>query len=348
MNYRQTIAIDAMGGDIGPSVMIAGAAKAHASIDSARYIFFGDQAKIKPELEKFPEIKVHSEIRHTEKYIPSEEKPSVAVRNSKDTSMRLAIEAVRDGLADGVVSAGNTGALMAMSKLLLKCLPGINRPAIASVLPTVHGKSVMLDLGANLSCDAEVLAQFAVLGAVYARVVQGITKPTVGLLNVGTEDMKGHEELRNAASILSTIEFPGQYYGFIEGDDITKGTVDVIVTDGFTGNIALKTAEGVGKLSKEYLTQAFKSSPLAMLGYFLARGAIKNMKAKVDPRNYNGGMFLGINGVCVKSHGGSDVDGTANAIKVAANLVQNGFNQRVAAQIEQLMDQESFISVVGV
>ena len=348
MNYRQIIAVDAMGGDFGPSVVIAGVAQAFSKLEDTKFMLYGDRDKIGVELDKYETLKPHAEIHHTDKAISSEEKPSTAVRNSKGSSMRLAIEAVKDGRADAVVSAGNTGALMAMSKLLLRCLPGINRPAIASVMPTMKGKSVMLDLGANLTCDAEVLTQFAVLGSVYARVVQGITKPTVGLLNVGTEDMKGHEELRNAASVLSNIEFPGKYHGFIEGDDITKGTVDVIVTDGFTGNVALKTAEGVGKLSKEYLTDAFKSSPLAMLGYLLARGAIKKMKDRVDPRKYNGGMFLGVNGVCVKSHGGSDAEGTANAIMVAANLVQNGFNQRVAAQIEQLMDQESFISVVGV
>ena len=348
MNYRQIIAIDAMGGDFGPSVIVAGVAKAAERLESTRFLLFGDQSKIKTELEKYEALKPHVEIHHTDKAIASDEKPSSAVRNSKDTSMRLAIEAVRDKTADAVVSAGNTGALMALSKMILKTLPGINRPAIASVMPTYTGKCVMLDLGANLTCDAEVLTQFAVLGAVYARVVQGITKPTVGLLNVGTEDMKGHEELRSAASVLSNVEFPGEYSGFIEGDDITKGTVDVVVTDGFTGNVALKTAEGVGKLSKEYLTEAFKSSPLAMLGYMLSRGAINRMKDKVDPRKYNGGMFLGVNGVCVKSHGGSDTDATENAIMVAANLVQNGFNQRVAAQIEQLMEQESFISVVGV
>ncbi|NQZ13284.1 MAG: phosphate acyltransferase PlsX [Alphaproteobacteria bacterium] len=347
MNYRQIIAVDAMGGDFGPSVVIAGVASAQERLADTRFLLFGDQAKIQVELDKFEGLKPHTEIHHTDKAISSHEKPSSAVRNSKDTSMRLAIEAVRDGTADAVVSAGNTGALMALSKMILKCLPGINRPAIASVMPTYKDQCVMLDMGANLACDAEVLTQFAVLGAVYARVVQGITKPTVGLLNVGTEDMKGHEELRSAASVLSSIEFPGEYHGFIEGDDITKGTVDVVVTDGFTGNVALKTAEGVGKLSKVYLTEAFKSSPLAMLGYFLARGAIKRMKDRVDPRKYNGGMFLGVNGVCVKSHGGSDVLGTENAIMVAAGLVTNGFNQRVAAQIEELMEQETFMSVVG-
>jgi glycerol-3-phosphate acyltransferase PlsX len=299
-------------------------------------------------LNEHEKLKSHAQIIHTDITISSTDKPSVALRNGKGSSMRLAIEAVKEKTADGVVSAGNTGALMAMSKMILKSLPGINRPAIASVMPTASGKTVVLDLGANLSCDAEILTQFAVLGSVYARVVQGIPKPTVGLLNVGTEEMKGHEEIRSAASILSAVPFPGKYAGFIEGNDITKGTVHVVVTDGFTGNVALKTAEGVGKLSKELLTEAFKSSPLAMLGYLLSRGAINRMKNKIDPRKYNGGMFLGVNGVCVKSHGNSDIDATENAIIVAYDLIRNGFNKRVADEIDQLMSQEKFISVVGV
>ena len=253
--------------------------------------------------------------------------------------MRLAIEAVKEGRAGSVVSAGNTGALMALSKMILKTLPGIERPAIASLLPNANGSSVMLDLGANLECDAEVLVQFALLGATYARVVRGIEKPTVGLLNVGTEEMKGHEEVRDAAAVLSTINFHGKYHGFVEGNDITKGTADVIVTDGFSGNIALKTAEGVGKLSSQFLKEAFKSSPLAMLGYFLASGAMKRLKSKLDPSKYNGGMFLGLDGVAVKSHGSSNIDGTENAILVAANLVHNGFNKRVRAEIEEVMAQ---------
>ncbi len=348
MTYRQTIAIDAMGGDFGPSVTIPAAAQALKRMSETKLIFFGDEKAILPLLNEHPELKQHSQIQHTDITISSTDKPSVALRNGKGSSMRLAIESVKDGTADGIVSAGNTGALMAMSKMLMKTLPGITRPAIASVLPTSTGKTVVLDLGANLSCDAEVLTQFAILGSVYARVVQGISVPTVGLLNVGTEEMKGHEEIRAAASILSSVPFPGKYYGFIEGDDITKGTVDVVVTDGFTGNVALKTAEGVGKLSKHFLMEAFKSSPLAMLGYLLARGAINRMKDKVDPRKYNGGMFLGVNGVCVKSHGGSDIDATENAIIVAYDLIRNGFNKRVAGEIEQLMSQETFISVVGV
>jgi len=348
MSQRQIIALDAMGGDFGPSVTIPAAAKALENNPSISFLLFGDEKAILPHLDQFPELKQNAQITHTDIAISSKDKPSIALRNGKGSSMRLAIEAVKSGAAQSVVSAGNTGALMAMSKMLLKCLPGINRPAIASVMPNRNGQSVMLDLGANLICDAEVLTQFAVLGSVYARVVKGIPTPTVGLLNVGTEEMKGHEELRAAAAILSNVKFPGKYVGFIEGDDITKGTVDVVVTDGFTGNIALKTAEGVGKLSKHYLTDAFKSSPLAMLGYLLARGAIGRMKDKVDPNKYNGGMFLGLNGICVKSHGGSDIEGTENAIQVAADLVQNDFNQRVANEIEELMGQESFVSAVGV
>ena len=348
MTYRQIIALDAMGGDFGPPVTIPAAANALKRMEEARFLIFGNEKIITPLVEQYPDLKKHSEIHHTEIMVSSADKPSTALRNGKGSSMRLAIEAVKDGTADGVVSAGNTGALMVMSKLLLKPLPGITRPAIASVMPTVTGKTVMLDLGANLACDAEVLTQFAVLGAVYARVVQGIGTPTVGLLNVGTEEMKGHEEIRAAAAILSSVKFPGKYYGFIEGTDITKGTVDVVVTDGFTGNVALKTAEGVGRLTKQFLTDAFKSSPLSMLGYLLCRGAMKRMKDKVDPRKYNGGMFLGVNGICVKSHGGSDALGTEHAILVASELIRNDFNKRVADEIEQLMEQESFVSVVGV
>lgn len=348
MTNKMKIAIDAMGGDFGPEVLIPACADALKKNSQLEFLIFGDEKVINPVLSRFENLKSKSTITHTDIKIASTDKPSVALRQGKGSSMRLAIEAVKNGAADGIVSAGNTGALMVMSKMLLKCLPGITRPAIASVLPNQKASSVMLDLGANLVCDAEVLTQFAVLGAVYAKVVRGIQDPTVGLLNVGTEEMKGHEEIRAAAAILSQVKFPGRYIGFVEGDDITKGTTDVIVTDGFSGNIALKTAEGVGKLSKHFLTDAFKSSPLAMLGYLLARGSINRMKDKIDPRRYNGGMFLGVNGICVKSHGGSDVLGTTNAILVAADLIKNGFNQKVAEEIERLMSQESFVSAVGV
>lgn len=339
MTYTQTIALDAMGGDHGPDVIVPGAALALEKIPGAKFILFGDETKIIPALEKHPALKAVSTIVHTDKKILSSDKPSVAIRASKDTSMRLAIESVKEGRTDCVVSAGNTGALMALSKMILKTLPGIERPAIASVMPAMTGSTVMLDLGANLECDTDVLVQFALLGAVYSRVVMGVETPTVGLLNVGTEDMKGHEEIRAAAAILNSIKFAGKYHGFIEGNDITKGTVNVVVTDGFTGNVALKTAEGVGKLISYLLKEAFQSSPLAMAGYLLANGAMKKLKAKIDPAKYNGGMFLGLDGVAVKSHGSSDAIGTETAILMAANLVHNGFNTRVAAEIAQVMAQ---------
>lgn len=339
MTYNQTIALDAMGGDYGPDVVVPGAAAALSKIPGTKFIFFGDEAKIAPILAKHAALKSVSEIVHTDKKINSSDKPTTAIRNSKDTSMRLAIEAVKDGRAGSVVSAGNTGALMVLSKMILKMLPGIERPAIASLMPNAKGSSVMLDLGANLECDAEVLVQFAMLGATYARVVRGIATPTVGILNVGTEDMKGHEEVRDAAAILSQVKFHGKYHGFIEGNDITKGTVDVVVTDGFTGNVALKTAEGVGKLTSQFLKDAFKSGPMAMIGYIFASGAMKKLKSQLNPSKYNGGMFLGLDGVAVKSHGSSDIDGTENAILVAANLVHNGFNKRVAAEIAEVMAQ---------
>lgn len=344
MIHSCTLAIDAMGGDFGPPTIIPAAAAALKRDNSLRFLLFGDEARLTPLLAQYPDLKRQTEIRHTDKAISSHDKPSIALRQGKGSSMRLAIEAVKNGEADCVVSAGNTGALMAMSKMILKALPGIERPAIASVVPTLRGRTVMLDLGANLACDAEVLAQFAVLGAVYAKVVMGIATPSVGLLNVGTEDMKGHEEVRGAHTVLSNVTFPGRYHGFIEGDDIMKGSVDVVVTDGFTGNVALKTMEGVGKFTSQSLRETFKTSIFSLIGYGLAAHAFKKFKDKVDPRRYNGGMFLGLDGICVKSHGGSDEIATENAIHVAADLVQNGFNKRVAIEIEQLMSQESFFS----
>ncbi|MCM2344946.1 MAG: phosphate acyltransferase, partial [Alphaproteobacteria bacterium] len=219
--------------------------------------------------------------------------------------------------------------------------------AIASVFPTRSGDLVMLDLGANVSCDAEILTQFAVLGAVYARVIKGVPTPTVGLLNIGSEDIKGHDEVRAAAAILSSIKFPGRYHGFVEGDDIPMGSVDVVVTDGFTGNVALKVAEGVSEFTTHLMKDAFKSSLLARCGALLAYPALKRMKNRLDPRVYNGGMFLGLNGICVKSHGGMNAMGFSSAIQVAGNLVRNDYNRRVAQEIEQVMNQESFFSAVA-
>jgi glycerol-3-phosphate acyltransferase PlsX len=333
-----------MGGDHGPEVVIPGAALALQDLPGVHFLLFGDERRIRPILDRYPLLAASATIRHTEKMVANDEKPSQALRSGKDSSMRLAIEAVKAGEAGSIVSGGNTGALMAMSKLILKSLPGINRPALAGVFPTQRGKSVVLDLGANIICDAEILIQFALLGAVYARVVMGVSNPSIGLLNVGSEEMKGHDQLRAASAVLGSVELPGRYHGFVEGNDIPLGTVDVVVTDGFTGNVALKVAEGVSKLMGDFVKKAFASSLIAKIGGLLSYSALKKTKKLMDPRFYNGGMFLGLDGICVKSHGGMDDVGFANAIKVAANLVEHGFNKRVAIEIDQLMSQESFIS----
>jgi glycerol-3-phosphate acyltransferase PlsX len=252
--------------------------------------------------------------------------------------MGLAIEALKEGRAGAVVSAGNTGALMALSKFVLKTLPGIERPAIGSLMPTKRRETVFLDLGANAECDAENLVQFAVMGEVFAREVLGIEKPTVGLLNIGTEDLKGNETIRQAATALRESGLPIEFRGFVEGTDLTNGTTDVVVTDGFTGNVALKVAEGTAGLYTHFLRQAFKDSYLSRLGYVLARGALNRTRQRLDPRRYNGAMFLGLNGVVVKSHGGTDALGFANAIDVAVGLVQQGTNERITAELNKLED----------
>jgi glycerol-3-phosphate acyltransferase PlsX len=250
--------------------------------------------------------------------------------------MGLAIQAVKDGKASAAVSAGNTGALMALAKFVLKTLPGIERPAIGSLMPTRRRETVFLDLGANAECDAENLVQFAVMGEVFAREVLGIAKPTVGLLNIGTEEVKGNETIRQAAAALRESNLPIEFRGFIEGTDLTSGKVDVVVTDGFTGNVALKVAEGSVGLYTHFLREAFKSSLIAKLGYVLAKPALELLRQRLDPRRYNGAMFLGLNGVVVKSHGGTDALGFANALGVAADLVRQGTNERITAELTKL------------
>ncbi len=343
MPDSHTIALDAMGGDFGPAAVVPAAALALKQQPGMKFIFVGDERRIKPLIQKERALAKASEIIHTDKVISSDEKPSAALRNGRQSSMRLAIDAVREGRAQGIVSAGNTGALMATAKLVLRCLPGIERPAIASVMPGMNGDTVMLDLGANVVCDEHMLVQFAVLGAVYARAVKGIENPTVGLLNVGTEDMKGNDQVRAAAAILSKVDFPGKFVGFVEGNDIPRGSVDVVVTDGFTGNVALKVAEGVGALASRFLKDALTSSLMALAGAALAQGALKRLKDRFDARGYNGGMFLGLDGICVKSHGSMDSYGFSRAILVASNLIKNGYNKRVAQEIEQIMGQEKKI-----
>jgi phosphate acyltransferase len=325
-----------MGGDQAPDMVIRGANIARQRFPQVRFLFFGDRARIAPLLAKLPLLDKVSTVHHAEQEVRADDKPSTALRSGRSSSMRLAIDAVRDGQAAGVVSAGNTGALMAMAKFVLKTMPGIDRPAIASFFPTLRAESVMLDLGANLQCDANNLVEFAVMGNVFARTVLGVLEPTVGLLNVGSEDIKGHEALREAHAVLRDANMPGHFYGFVEGDDIAKGTVDVIVTDGFTGNIALKTIEGTVRLYGEFLRQTFSSSPLARLGYLLARPALRTLRARTDPRRYNGAIFLGLNGIAVKSHGGTDAFGFANAIGVAIDMVLHGAIEKIREDFAHL------------
>jgi glycerol-3-phosphate acyltransferase PlsX len=319
------ISLDAMGGDNAPEMVVRGADIARRRFPQCRFLFFGDEAKVRPLLDSMPELKKISTLRHTVSVVTMDDKPSQALRSGRGSSMRLAIDAVHNGEADAVVSAGNTGALMAMAKFVLKTMPGIDRPAIASFFPTLRSESVMLDLGANVQCDADNLVQFAVMGNVFARTVLGVREPTVGLLNVGAEELKGHDAAKVAHGILrQATGLPGKFIGFVEGDDITRGSVDVIVTDGFTGNVALKSIEGAVKLYSHFLRQTFKSSWMAGLGYLLARPAMNALRARVDPRRYNGAIFMGLNGVCVKSHGGTDAFGFANAIGVAVDMLTNG------------------------
>ena len=328
MTGSLNIALDAMGGDNAPEVVVKGANIARQRFPKIHFQFFGDEGRVSPLIARYKALAKASSLHHTDKLVAPDERPSTALRAGRNTSMRLAIDAVQAKEAAGVVSAGNTGALMAMSKFVFKTLPGVDRPAIASFYPTLRGESVMLDLGANLVCDADNLVQFAIMGNVFARTVLGIHRPTVGLLNVGSEDVKGHEAVREAAAVLRATSMPGEFHGFVEGDDIARGTVDVIVTDGFTGNVALKTLEGTTKLYAEFLRRSFKSSLVARIGYLLARPALNALRVRTDPRRYNGAIFLGLNGVAVKSHGGTDALGFANAIGVAVDMItQNSLDK---------------------
>ena len=336
MSERVTIALDAMGGDAAPRIVVAGANIARERFPHVDFAMYGRAGEVEPLLENMDKLRQVTTFVHCDDVISGDEKPAVALRSGRASSMRLAINAVQEGSAQGIVSAGNTGALMAMSKFVLKTLPGVSRPAIASYFPTMRGESLILDLGANLNCDADNLVDFAVMGSAFARSVLGILEPSYGLLNVGSEEKKGHEYLHEASAILRTHDLPGEFYGFVEGDDIGKGTVDVIVTDGFTGNIALKTAEGTAKLINQFVREAFRSSFMAGLGYLLARSAMQKLRIKLDPRRYNGAMFLGLNGIAVKSHGGTDALGFANAIGVAVDMHQQGIIEKIQAGIATL------------
>lgn len=330
------IALDAMGGDFAPVMVVEGAARALERSPHIRFLIFGDEAKVVPLLAVHPKLAAHTEFKHTPDVVGPDDKPSQALRKGRGSSMRLAIDAVADGRAAAVVSAGNTGALMAMAKFVLRTLPGIDRPALVSLLPTLKGETVMLDLGANVEVDADNLVQFAVMGANFAHAVLGRQRPLVGLLNVGVEEVKGRDVIKEAAEKLRTInDLPFEFHGFIEGNDIASGTVDVVVTDGFTGNVALKTAEGTAKLISGYLRQTLRMSWRTMLGALLARPAFKALGDRVDPRYYNGAVFLGLNGIAVKSHGGTDAAGFAAAIGAAGDLVHDRLIEKLTKDFQR-------------
>ncbi len=322
------LAVDAMGGDHAPEMILDGIAIAAERHPSARFLLVGDEGRLAPLVARRKRVQVSCTIRHAPETIASEMKPTAALR-VRGSSMRVAIDAVASGEASGVVSAGNTGALLALAKIVIKTLPGIDRPAMAAIGPSARGDVVMLDLGANVQCDARNLVEFAIMGDVFARTVLGLPAPTIGLLNVGSEELKGDERVRQAADILRTSHIAPQFHGFVEGHDIAAGTTDVIVTDGFTGNVALKTGEGALKLVGELLKQIFRSSFAAKLAYLLVRPGLDRMKLWLDPRRYNGAVMLGLNGVVVKSHGGTDAEGFAHAMDVAMDMVVHRFNDRI-------------------
>jgi len=327
------IALDAMGGDNAPASVIRGAEMALIRHPGIRFVLYGNRAMLEPMVQDIPLVKAASEIVHTEGVIAGNDKPSVAVRRGRNSSMWLSIESVKEGKSCAIVSAGNTGALMAMSKLVLRTLPGISRPAIAALFPTMRGECVMLDLGANVESDAQDLYRFAIMGDAFARAVLGLSRPRVGLLNVGSEELKGRDEVKAAHQLLKNSKIEMNYHGFIEGNDIAEGAVDVVVTDGFTGNVALKTAEGAARLIRTYLRDAFQSSLIAKTGAVMATGALKAVKDKLDDRKRNGAMFLGLNGIAVKSHGGADAFSFCNAISVAVELVAHHINTRITQEI---------------
>ena len=318
-----TLAIDTMGADLGPSITITGASLIASKLN-VKFIFVGNEKELLP-LIKMKSNLSNSSVVHTADYVKANEKGAEALRTGKNTSMRLGIELVKSGKADALVSAGNTGALLSMAYVVLRPISGISRPAMIAYFPTKRGEKAMLDLGANIDCDSRNLVDFAIMGSAFCRIIFKLKNPSVGLLNVGEEAQKGNNLLQETANLLNKENKNINYYGFVEGDDISEGKVDVIVTDGFSGNIALKTAEGTAKLVIYFLRKSFQSSILSKIGYFLAHRSLKKMKSLVDPRSYNGAVMVGLNGIVVKSHGSADGKGFSNAINVAYEMVQGNF-----------------------
>ena len=329
------LSLDAMGGDNAPQIIVDGAAQSKIRYPDVKFSFFGNKNKLFPLVSSIKTLK-DSQIIHTDEIIGANQKPSIAVRKGKNSSMGLAIQSVKTGQTDAIVSAGNTGALMAMTKLFLRPIEGITRPAIAAYFPTIRSESCMLDLGANIECDAKNLVQFAFMGQAFANIVMGVNNPTISLLNIGEEEQKGLDYIKDASQILTKLKDQINYTGFIEGDKIAQGISDVIIADGFSGNVSLKTAEGTALLVTSYLKKALSSSLSSKIGYLFAKRAINDFKLQMDPRKYNGAVFLGLNGVAVKSHGGTDAFGFANAICVAIDMVKYNFISDLKKKISKI------------
>lgn len=329
------ISIDVMGGDFGPSVTIAGADLELIRRPDLRYELFGDEAAVLPVLEQYPRVKAASHFHHCEITVGMDEKPSTALRHGRwKSSMWRAVEAVKKGEAHCAVSAGNTGALMAMSKVCLRTMENIERPALAALWPNLKSESIVLDVGASIGADAKQLIGFAVMGAAMARALFHTDVASVGMLNVGVEEVKGNEEVRAAGLALRDTALPNlRYDGFVEGDDIGRGRVDVIVTEGFTGNIALKTAEGTAKQLTSHLRTALGRTWLTRIGYLLAHSAFQSLRDKMDPRKYNGGVFLGLNGIVIKSHGGTDAFGFAAALDLGYDMARSALVSKIEADL---------------
>ena len=349
MRHSVRIAVDAMGGDRGPDMVLPGCALALAKRPGSQFLFFGDEAKIRPLLDAHPGLAAVSELVHTDVMVLMGDKPSQALRKGRRvSSMWMAIEAVKKGTADVAISAGNTGALMAMSKVCLKTMSSIERPALAGIWPTARGESIVLDLGASIGASAQQLVDLAIMGSAMARIVLGHEKPSVGLLNVGVEEIKGIEEVKEAGRILREAHFPNMtYYGFVEGDDLGAGTCDVVVTEGFTGNIALKTAEGTAKQIAHYLRSAMGSSVMSRIGYFFARGAFAQLRKKMDPRRANGGVFLGLEGIVIKSHGGTDALGFCGAVELGYVMVRHGLQAKIRETLEQSRESRAAAAILA-
>ncbi|MFT8308338.1 phosphate acyltransferase PlsX [Acetobacter malorum] len=330
-----SLAVDGMGGDGAPDVVVAGLAIAADRHPGMRVLLTGDEARLRPLLAQHPKAEAICTIWHTDASVPMDMKPTAALRVRR-SSMRLGMDAVASGRARGVVSAGNSGAMLALAKIVVKTMPGISRPAMAAISPTIKGDVVMLDLGANVACDWRNLVEFAVMGEAFAKAVLGLPAPRIGLLNIGSEELKGDEKLRIAYEALRESPLADQFHGFIEGHDITAGTTDVVVTDGFTGNVALKTGEGVLKMATSLLRQVFNRGIIPKIGYLLVRPGLERMKEWLDPRRRNGAVFVGLNGVVVKSHGGTDAEGFAAAVDVAMDMVTHGFNDGIRERLTHM------------